>query len=70
MIFQFVIVFGMPQQNQSIGRGLSLNNHKEKPQEKRESGNLTDLAGGLGWKRMGMVIVGIIVGYVLYHLFS
>ena len=30
-----------------------------------DSGNLT---GGLGWKSMGMVIVGIIVGYVLYNL--
>ena len=80
-------VFGIPQQNQSIG-GLSLNNHKETPEEKRErlrqselkdnptgsphdalnrgdSGNLT---GWLGWKSMGMVIVGIIVGYVLYYL--
>ena len=56
----------MPQQNQFIG-GLSLNNDKETSEAKRESSNL---AGGLGWKRMGMVIVGLIVGYVLYHLFS
>lgn len=32
------------------------------------SGNLTDLTGGLGWKGMLMVIVGIIVGHVLYNL--
>ena len=58
---------------------LRLNNHKETPEEIRErlrqselknnpSGNLTDLAGGLGWKGMGMMIIGIIVGYVLYNL--
>ena len=33
-----------------------------------DSGNLTDLAGGLGWKGMLMIIVGIIVGHVLYNL--
>ncbi|MBO1912377.1 DUF6366 family protein [Sporosarcina sp. 6E9] len=32
------------------------------------SGNLTDLTGGLGWKGMGLLIISIIVGYVLYHL--
>ncbi|WP_246231634.1 DUF6366 family protein [Sporosarcina jiandibaonis] len=31
--------------------------------------NLTDLAGGLGWKGMGILIVVLIVGYVLYKLF-
>jgi hypothetical protein len=33
------------------------------------SGNLTDLAGGMGWKGMGILIVVLIVGYVLYKLF-
>ncbi|QUW22865.1 hypothetical protein JSQ81_04605 [Sporosarcina sp. Marseille-Q4063] len=33
------------------------------------SGNLTDLASGMGWKGMGIVIVVLIVGYILYKLF-
>ena len=72
---------------------LSLNNHYETPEEKRErlrqeelkknqtgtlkdgfnraeNGNLADLVGGLGWKGTGLLIVVLIVGYVLYKLFS
>ena len=33
------------------------------------NGNLADLVGGLGWKGMGILIVVLIVGYVLYKLF-
>ncbi len=32
------------------------------------NGNLTDLTGGLGWKRTGVVIIGLIVGIVIYKL--
>jgi hypothetical protein len=32
------------------------------------NGNLTDLSGGMGWKGMGVLIVVLIVGYVLYKL--
>lgn len=35
-----------------------------------ETGNLTDLTGGMGWKGTGILIVVLIVGYVLYKLFS
>ena len=35
-----------------------------------ENGNLADLVGGLGWKGTGLLIVVLIVGYVLYKLFS
>jgi hypothetical protein len=31
-------------------------------------GNLTDLTGGLGWKGMGILIIVLIVGYVVYKL--
>jgi hypothetical protein len=34
-----------------------------------ENGDLVDLAGGMGWKDMGMLIIVLIVGYVLYKLF-
>lgn len=34
-----------------------------------ETGNLTDLVGGLGWKGTGILIIVLIVGYVLYNLF-
>ncbi|MFJ5772106.1 DUF6366 family protein [Psychrobacillus sp. NPDC093180] len=33
------------------------------------NGNLTDLTGGMGWKGIGILIVVLIVGYVLYKLF-
>jgi hypothetical protein len=33
-----------------------------------DSVNLTDLAGGMGWKGMGILILVLIVGYVLYKL--
>ena len=32
-------------------------------------GNLTDLTGGMGWKGLGMLIVLLLVGYVLYKSF-
>ncbi|WP_102691781.1 DUF6366 family protein [Rummeliibacillus pycnus] len=32
------------------------------------NGNLPDLAGGLGWKGTGILIVVLILGYVLYRL--
>lgn len=32
------------------------------------NGNSTDLTGGMGWKGMGVLIVLLIVGYVLYKL--
>lgn len=34
-----------------------------------DSGSLTDLVGGLGWKGTGILIIVLIVGYVLYKLF-
>jgi hypothetical protein len=34
-----------------------------------DSGNITDLAGGMSWKGMGILILVLIVGYVLYKLF-
>ena len=34
-----------------------------------ENGNLVDLAGGLGWKDMGILIIVLLVGYVIYKLF-
>ena len=35
-----------------------------------ETGNLTDLTGGMSWKGTGILIGVLIVGYVLYKLFS
>ncbi|WP_026580947.1 DUF6366 family protein [Bacillus sp. J33] len=32
------------------------------------NGNLTDLTGSLGWKGTGIVIIGLIVGIVIYKL--
>ncbi|WP_429472296.1 DUF6366 family protein [Neobacillus sp. B4I6] len=32
------------------------------------NGNLTDLTGGMGWKRTGILIIVIIIGFVLYKL--
>jgi len=72
---------------------LSLNNHHETPEEKRErlkqselknnptgslhdalnrgsNGNVTDLSGGMGWKGMGILIVVLIDGYILYNFFK
>ncbi len=37
--------------------------------DRAENGNLADLAGGLGWKGTGILIIVLIVGYVLYKLF-
>lgn len=31
-------------------------------------GNLTDLSGGMGWKGMGVLILLLISGYILYKL--
>ncbi|EGA91417.1 hypothetical protein GPDM_01080 [Planococcus donghaensis MPA1U2] len=33
------------------------------------SGNVTDIAGDMGWKGMALLIVVLIVGYVIYQLF-
>ncbi|WP_332646717.1 DUF6366 family protein [Lysinibacillus sp. 54212] len=33
-----------------------------------ESGSLSDVAGGLGWKGTGIGILVLIIGYVLYKL--
>lgn len=35
-----------------------------------EYGNLADLTGGLGWKGIGVLILLLIVGYVIYKLWS
>ncbi len=32
-------------------------------------GNLQDIAGGMGWKGMGLLIIALFVGYILYALF-
>lgn len=32
-------------------------------------GNLTDSAGGMGWKGTGILIIVLFVGYVAYSLF-
>ena len=32
-------------------------------------GNLTDLTGGMGWKDLGVLIIVLLVGYILYKLF-
>lgn len=37
--------------------------------QRGESGNLTDLTGGFGWKGTAIIIIVLIVGYVLYKLF-
>ncbi|NYF25414.1 hypothetical protein HDC33_002239 [Sporosarcina sp. JAI121] len=37
--------------------------------DRAENGNLVDLAGGMGWKDMVILIIVLIVGYVLYKLF-
>ena len=37
--------------------------------DRTENGNLVDLAGGMGWKDMGILIIVLIVGYVLYKIF-
>ena len=33
------------------------------------NGNVTDIAGDMGWKGMGLLIVLLIAGYVIYQLF-
>lgn len=33
------------------------------------NGNVTDIAGDMGWKGMGLLIVILIIGYVIYQLF-
>lgn len=32
-------------------------------------GNLSDIAGGMGWKGMALLILVLFVGYVIYQLF-
>lgn len=32
------------------------------------NGNLPDLAGGLGWKGTGILIIALLLGYVIYRL--
>ncbi|NRG47065.1 hypothetical protein HRF87_20230 [Bacillus sp. CRN 9] len=32
------------------------------------NGNLNELAGGMSWKGAGILIVGLVVGFVLYKL--
>ena len=34
-----------------------------------ENGNLVDLAGGMGWKGKGILIISLLGGYVIYKLF-
>ncbi|MBM7651100.1 DUF6366 family protein [Neobacillus cucumis] len=34
------------------------------------SGNLADLAGSLGWKGIGVIILVIIIGFVVASIFS
>lgn len=34
-----------------------------------ENGNLADLVGDLGWKGLGILIIAVIVGYVLFKVF-
>ena len=33
------------------------------------NGNVTDIAGDMGWKGMALLIVLLIAGYVIYQLF-
>ena len=33
------------------------------------NGNVTDIAGDMGWKGMGLLIVILILGYVIYRFF-
>ncbi len=33
------------------------------------SGNLTDIAGDMGWKGMTLLILVLLAGYVIYQLF-
>lgn len=35
-----------------------------------QSGNLSDLVGGSGWKSTGMIIILIIIIFVIYQWFS
>ncbi|MED4228730.1 DUF6366 family protein [Neobacillus cucumis] len=35
-----------------------------------ENGNLADLAGSLGWKGIGVIILVIIIGFVVASIFS
>lgn len=37
--------------------------------DRAENVHLADLAGGLGWKGTGILIVVLIIGYVVYKLF-
>ncbi|WP_242145427.1 MULTISPECIES: DUF6366 family protein [unclassified Bacillus cereus group] len=39
--------------------------------KRTESGNLVDLVGGIGWKGMGILIVVLLLGYMIYnYMFS
>ena len=33
------------------------------------NGNVTDIAGDMGWKGMGLLIVILVLGYVIYQFF-
>lgn len=33
------------------------------------SGNLTDIAGDMGWKGMALLVLVLIIAYVIYQLF-
>jgi len=37
--------------------------------DRAENGNLVDVAGGMGWKDMVILIIVLLGGYVLYKLF-
>ncbi|MBN8234085.1 hypothetical protein JF544_02455 [Halobacillus kuroshimensis] len=36
---------------------------------REHSGGLMDLAGGLGWKGTGLILVGLILAFLLFSIF-
>lgn len=37
--------------------------------KRSENGNLADLSGGMGWKGLGILILVLILGFIIYNVF-